>query len=245
MRKDIEELVDIHKGKDIYVLGLGPSLNKNLDFLIEESNKEDSIVISCNNCDLIIPEIKVDYWLWANGIQVGRYTDKFNSRPESKLVWGDSVDNTIHDHMTNKLNIDHIPFDQWTVQKKNPWVHHQRSKLIQKLLQDKTGHKESYSNGHTIAVHMLSLAILMGASNIYVCGFDMDYSNGYARNNDKINSNGIYNNKTPQKECDDHRDLNFNDLRIIFESGRLNNSKIHSLNNGSEFFNSVVEKNNN
>tara|TARA_R110000772_G_scaffold20466_1_gene56634 strand:+ start:336 stop:1073 length:738 start_codon:yes stop_codon:yes gene_type:complete len=242
MKIGIEEIIDIHRGKDIYVLGLGPSLNKNLDFLIKESNKEDSIIISCNNCDLIIPEIKVDYWVWANCIPVGQYINKFNSRMESKLVWGDSVDKTDHNFLTNNLNIDHIPFNQWNSTSHNPWVNSIRSGLIQKLLKDKTGYVELYSSGDTIALHMLSLAILLGASNIYVSGFDMDYSDGYARNDDKIQQSGIYNNPTPQKSCDAHREKNLNDLRIIFESGELMGTKIHSLNNDSQFFNSVVEK---
>tara|TARA_R110000772_G_scaffold9601_3_gene31424 strand:+ start:300 stop:1037 length:738 start_codon:yes stop_codon:yes gene_type:complete len=242
MKIDIEKMVNIHKGSNIYVLGLGPSLNKNFDFLVEESHKEDSIIISCNNCDLIMPEIKVDYWMWANGLHVGNHINKFNSRLESKLVWADSVDNTDHNLLTNNLNIDHIPFNQWTVSKQNPWVSDTRSELIQNLLKDNTGHTESYSNGHTIAVHMLSFAILLGASNIYVSGFDMDYSDGYARNDDKITESGIYNNPNPQRECDTHRNANFDDLKIIFESGKLVDTKIHSLNNDSQFFNSVVEK---
>ena len=49
-----------------------------------------------------------------------------------------------------------------------------------------TKHKSRYNTGHTVALHCLALAILLGCSKIYIFGVDLDYSLGYV---DKKTSN--------------------------------------------------------
>lgn len=40
-----------------------------------------------------------------------------------------------------------------------------------------------YGAGDTVGVHMVALAVMLGLNPIYVTGIDLDYSDGYVRNN--------------------------------------------------------------
>jgi|TARA_R110000824_G_scaffold20875_1_gene78251 hypothetical protein len=51
---------------------------------------------------------------------------------------------------------------------------------IQEQLQSLCGSDRHYSTGDTVAVHAIAFAIIMGCNPIYVSGLDLDYSNGYA-----------------------------------------------------------------
>jgi len=56
-------------------------------------------------------------------------------------------------------------------------------KTLQEELQEYTGFDKHYGTGCTVAVFALSFAILMGCNPIYLAGVDLDYTTGYAKNN--------------------------------------------------------------
>lgn len=176
MQYKIPEIVDIHKGKTFYVVGLGPSTNSHIPRLTTTKDNADEVVISCNTWDILIPEIHIDYWVLANpcpSVKVMNNIQKHNKYPNTTVVWARIIDNSDID-MVNKLLIpDHIPY----YERDNP---HER--MIKNYLCEYTSWHECYFGG-TVAAHMIALAILMGAKKILVSGIDLDYSGGYAGTN--------------------------------------------------------------
>ena len=65
VKKNIKELFDKHWGLPIYVVGTGPSLNKNMD---ELRKVKDGIIIATNDAINILPDdIKIDYYVCVDG----------------------------------------------------------------------------------------------------------------------------------------------------------------------------------
>tara|TARA_R110000824_G_scaffold377911_1_gene569291 strand:- start:249 stop:554 length:306 start_codon:yes stop_codon:yes gene_type:complete len=86
-----------------------------------------------------------------------------------------------------------------------------------------SGHEEHCSTGDTVAIEMISFAIIMGCNPVYVTGMDLDYNLGYA--NGKSASEN-------QLSADDWGRLNknlVNDLRILNESAQRRGIKIINL----------------
>ena len=97
-------------------------------------------------------------------------------------------------------------------------------KTIHEFLQKISGHEEHCSTGDTVAIEMISFAIIMGCNPIYVTGMDLDYNLGYA-NGEEASPN--------QLSADDWGRLNknlVNDLRILNESAIKRGIKIINLN---------------
>lgn len=65
VKKSIAELKDRHWGLPVYVVGTGPSLEKNMH---ELRNVKDGIIIATNNAINILPEdVKIDYYCVVDG----------------------------------------------------------------------------------------------------------------------------------------------------------------------------------
>ena len=183
--KDLTELIDSKNGYVAYVIAHGPSLKKFLDKI--KFNSKDNIIISCNDVDKIT-EFEPNYWVFANSIQtVQTMTERFEKFPNSIIVHADSVDTTPRSWIEQNINNEYVGYDQRHFENKK--CHGcpngcanliEGRKTIQEILIDYSGYNKRYSAGHTVAIHMFSLAVLLGCKKIYLFGIDLDYSLGYA-----------------------------------------------------------------
>lgn len=213
MKLSITDIIDKEKGKTAYVVGMGPSLNENRKELKEAQERGD-IIISCNFVDKVVTEIVPDYWVLANSekrlTMPSNYARYDNNR--SIMVWAKTVDKTPEEQPTAKLRKDHIPYSQQGIQVES----------IQNYFSKYTNSKP-YGNGDTVSVHMLSLAVLLGCTTIYITGIDMDYSKGYA-DNSKIK---------PKPEAilyaNEFRERIKKDFGIIVRGGRNIGVNMHSM----------------
>jgi len=93
---------------------------------------------------------------------------------------------------------------------------------VQEKLQEVSGYSEHYSTGDTVAIHMISFAIMMGCNPIFVSGLDLDYKLGFANPNVYV-----------PRHNDDWQNLSFNlknDLKVLNESAKMRGIKIINLN---------------
>jgi hypothetical protein len=105
---------------------------------------------------------------------------------------------------------------------------------LQESLQQFSGCEQHAGPGTSVGSHALILAILMGFKKIYVAGFDMDYSLGYASPEatgfkHRVNEAAIGHWKKI------HKKTIINDLTIMENSARLLGIEIINLNENSWF----------
>lgn len=202
MRKDLQDLIGIEKGKIGLVLGLGPSLGRHLPYIKSVDNQKDKFkIISCNNIDRYT-DVNFDYWMLAqpasdqSTFSIQNAYNRYVSRPKATLLYTDCLDLTPRPQVDRLLSsINYVGYDQrhfggnpctWG---SGPGGRHTccdhlvASRLcIQEVLQKVTGYPRHYSQGDTVGVHMLALAVILGMNPIYVTGIDLDYSKGYVNN---------------------------------------------------------------
>ena len=66
MIKDLTDLINLEENKTAIVCGLGPSLSESIEYITK--NREDIVLISCNDIDLVT-SLSPDYWVFANSVQ--------------------------------------------------------------------------------------------------------------------------------------------------------------------------------
>lgn len=189
-------------GKTGFVLGLGPSLSNHLhDLMLITNDKQKYKIVSCNNIDRLT-ELAYDYWVLAQPAEdqstycIKNAFNRYNSRPNTTLLYTDCLDLTDRTTVDKFLNVDYIGFDQrhfkgmpctWGSGTNGRHIcceHIIPERLcIQEVLQQVTKSKIHYSTGDTVGVHMLATAIISGMNPIYITGIDLDYTNGYVHNN--------------------------------------------------------------
>jgi hypothetical protein len=212
---DISDIINKEIGKTSIVCGLGPSLSNSINWINE--NKNDIVLISCNEID-IYTELYPNYWVFANSVDtLPRMSDRVSKYPNSIVVHADSVDTTpkkwIEDFFKSNY---YVGYDQrhFNGQPCPNCPNHcanliPNRKTIQEHLRDYCNYDELYSTGDTVAVHMLSLAILLGLKTIYISGIDLDYSKGY------YNTNYAH-----QVSFSPHITNILNDFKIIYNSAK-------------------------
>lgn len=200
LRQALSDIIGLHKGKAGYVCGMGPSLRTQLKNFAELSkNKDANIFVCCNDYDLVT-EINADFWVIASSVMtVEKLHSRFNAKPNTTLVYADSVDTINVESADKLLNVNYIPYDQRHFLKlrcsellSNLSLQHLggydaaekccpnlKSETIQECLQRISGHDKHYGTGETVALHMLALAIILGLSPIYIIGVELDYTQGY------------------------------------------------------------------
>lgn len=194
------------EGKTGFVLGLGPSLRRNLYELRQiHSDKQNYKIISCNNIDLMVPDLQYDYWMLAqptdpdNPFWMPRAFKRYNSKPNTMLLYTDCLDLTDRSMVRENLTIDYIGYDQrhWKGEHctwgKGPGGRHSCCNhiipgrlCIQEHFQKVTKVGFHYGAGDTVGVHMVALAVILGLNPIYVTGIDLDYTDGYVNNDLEI-----------------------------------------------------------
>ena len=190
MKLKIADIIDKHKGKKCIVIGHGASLNP---YIKELKKYKDAgyIIIGCNNWSEFYPDCTPHYWLNAN--TVDNVTNQMSLINQYKPVWvyADSVDLKSKEWIDKNIEVDYLPYDQrhFGSQKCDVCdtfgcVSSLTDRLtIQEELQMYTGHNVHYSTGDTVALHSIAFGIIMGCSEIYLMGIDLDYRAGYAKNN--------------------------------------------------------------
>jgi hypothetical protein len=213
MRKYLSDVTDKHIGKSGIVLGLGPSLNADMTLIEKASEDSDQVIISCNLWDSIIPNIKVDYWVLANTqdrMRVCKNLNRYNKKTETTLVWAQSADRSNVQSVDEKLVIDHIPFNH-NVRNISAY-RFCKEEILQERFKEYCDIEETYSNGHTVAVHMTTLGIMLGLKEIKFSGVDLDYRQGYANKKARPMENA-------QSEINKHKHLINADFKLILEAG--------------------------
>lgn len=201
LKKNLFEFNGLHKDKIGFVCGMGPSLKPYLNHLVKaSSDKQSNVFISCNDFDLMT-NINADYWVIANSVlTINNFYHRFNKKSNTTIVYAESVDMTDRDFVSKTLKINYVPYDQrhFGGMNCNDLVNSNLKSLggyapngtcckhiikerrtIQETLMDITGYEKHYGTGNSVAVHMLSLAVILGLNPIYMCGVDLDYSKGY------------------------------------------------------------------
>lgn len=202
MRLQLPDIIYRDKGKTGFVLGLGPSLRKHLHLLKQiDQDKEHYKIVSCNNMDRLT-DINFDYWMLAqpadqgSAFNIENAYNRYLSRPKAILLYTDCLDLTPRPQVDRLLaNIDYIGYDQrhfggrpctWS---DGPSGRHMCCQhliaerlCIQEVLQQVTKYERHYSPGDTVSVHMLALAVITGMNPIYITGIDLDYTDGYVKN---------------------------------------------------------------
>lgn len=197
------DIINKEKGKIAIVVGLGPSLLPDLE-KIKKLDLDKYVIISCNDVDLIT-DLNFNYWVWANSIDNIEKTYIRLNRKKSTLVFADSVDPTPRNRFQSLLECDYLPYDQRHFNGNHcTWGNGLNGRAsccnnmvdgrltIQEELKKYCNFQESYGGGETVAVHMLSLAILLGCKEIYITGVDLDYSKGYVNGKSHYDSFNQY-----------------------------------------------------
>jgi hypothetical protein len=190
MKLSIADIIDNHPWGKCLVIGHGPSLNKYIPRLAS-LKAQGYIIIGCNNWNEFYPSCPPHYSVNANfddnSVNMLGITNFY------KVTWiyADSVDLTDQDWMAQNYGGDFLPYDQRHFEGKECKVCHSygcnkyrdpKRLTIQEELQKYTGYHKHYGTGHTVVLHSMAFAILMGFSEIYLIGLDFDYRKGYALN---------------------------------------------------------------
>jgi len=211
----LNDIINNEHGKTAFVCGLGPSLSDTIDHI--KKNRENIILISCNDIDLNT-NLNPDYWVFANSVQTfPSMLDRFKKYKDTTIVHSDSVDTTPREWIEkNLIDLKYVGYDQrhFNNSKCNDCPNRCANFIdgrltIQEELQNFTHHSEKYGSGDTVAVHMLSLSILLGCKTIYITGIDLDYTKGYYNTN-----------VTNHDSFDPYLNNILNDFRIIRDSAK-------------------------
>tara|TARA_R110000803_G_scaffold209367_1_gene278882 strand:- start:4667 stop:5407 length:741 start_codon:yes stop_codon:yes gene_type:complete len=230
MEISFNDIINKEKGKIAIVIGLGPSLNLDIE-VIKSLNRDKYVLICCNDYDLMT-ELVGDYWVHANSLDtIGKNYLRYNLR-DSTIVFADSVDPTPRNVFERLLTGIYLPYDQRHFDGRHcTWGGglNGRSYCCDNIINDRltiqeelmrfTGFKTKYGTGDTVSLHMLSLSILIGCKNIFITGLDLDYSKGYT--NGGV-SNDSFNQYLPRIKSD---------FKIIYESAKHIGVDIHITNN--------------
>jgi len=178
-------------------------------------------------------------------MRVETNTAKFNKHPGAVLVWACSVDTSDIDRVEKGLEIDHLPYDQRYLNRQvhkdgcscRPCILGVKSKTIQEELQIYTGSDARYGCGDTVALHMISVAVLLGLKDVQVIGMDLDYRKGYAKND-----RGVSPLDNAHQEVTKHRDRITKDMGVIYRSAKMVGAVVRPFGMGSPYLNETLSK---
>lgn len=226
----MQRIINIHKNRPAIILGHGPSLNLIKPKLQDLFNK-GYVVMGCNEW-FHLYNIPPHYWcMCSNSDTISKHSEIVQQYP-GIILYADSVDLT-DKKIVNSITNQYISFDQRHFDGKictlcksyGCWKYFNPNRLtIQEELQKYTKHNIHYSTGSSVALHMLSLSIIMGCNPIYLIGVHIDYKQGYAENKDNLIS------KVNVNEFDYYKKEIFNDFNIINESAKNINVNIYDFN---------------
>jgi hypothetical protein len=245
MNFDIKtDFVDSKKGQRAFIACHGPSFNEYSERILELKNKKFT-VFGCNEWNEFYKE-PPDFLVFASSVNtIQNHKDILNKHPNLTVVYADSVDMTDKKWIEDHINCNYAAYDQKHFDCKkcqeNSIIYGTDDGLlageccnriipgretIQELLMHYSGHDKHYFTGDTVATHMISLAILMGFSEIYLSGIHLSYTAGYA----KTDPNCVSIHNINPDELDRYTPRIIKDLTIIQESAILKGCKIINTN---------------
>lgn len=185
MKLEFKDVINKESGKTAIAIGMGPSLGKHIEQINKLSQNKAYVIISCNDVDKFT-SINPHYWVWANSEDnIKKTYQRLNSKT-AIVVYADSVDLTPRNKVASLLSVDYLPYDQRHTQNNHRCGGGKCCDFaipgrltIQEELKKYTNYNKLYGAGNTVALHMLSLGVLLGCKNIFVTGVDLDYSKGY------------------------------------------------------------------
>lgn len=196
-----KDIKNSETGKVGIVLGLGNSLNRHGQFLVDINESEEYCIISCNNIDKQAPVLKISHWMLAqpadasSEFYIPNAYNRYNRDLSTVFYYTDCLDLTPVEEVQRLLKVRFNPFDQrhnnsepcgWLMPNGTKPTCCSRiiqgRKTIQEEFRDYCHVKELYGAGDTIAVHMISNAVMLGCNPIFVAGVDLTYQNGYVNN---------------------------------------------------------------
>jgi hypothetical protein len=157
-----------------------------------------------------------DYWVTASSIfRINNRQDVIN-KYKVPVLYSKSADVSTDDFVEKNIQVDYFGYLSSYINKQPGDIE------IGEQLQKYTGNKDRYGGGDTVALHMLSFAILMGCTKIYMFGIDLDYRLGYA-------NSGLNGKIANVREWDEYLDRLNSMFNTIAESGQNIGVKIHNL----------------
>lgn len=167
MKMKFDDIINRHSGSTAYILGLGPSLDINHDKYRALSKEEGNIFFSCNHAYNYIPAIELDYLITANSVFTVKNQHAYFNQGGKTLLWADTVDDTSLDEANRLLTID--------------WLNYaERGKdSVQNKVREYCNSPVHLSAPGTVVGSIICFAILMGCTDIYIDGLDLDYGKGY------------------------------------------------------------------
>jgi len=181
-------VIDRHRGVPAFVAVHGPSLVPVRDNILALQSRGRALRFSANEWWQFFPT-PPDYWVAANNVlRIEHIAPVVRAHPSVRAVmFADTVDLTPYDSVDALLSCDYVGYDQRHFNS-SPCTPRGACcdrlvpgrETLQEVLQAVAGTDRHYGTGHTVAVHMIAFAILMGCSPIYVAGLDLDYRLGYA-----------------------------------------------------------------
>lgn len=249
MKLEMNDIIDKHKNEKCIIVASGPSLNDYLDKIKELSVTYK--IIACNNWFNFLFDVVPNYWVMANSMENCNFFINQIIRYKTTILYADSVDLIDQQLLDNQIQSDYLPYDQRHFKGMkcescetfgcNRYRNEKRL-TIQEELQKYSGYKKHYSAGCTVALHMIAFAIIMGFSEIFITGMDLNYRMGYANNN----NNNQPNIDVSNFDFDRYGKYIIEDLEIIKKSCENIGVKIYNTNKDSFWkvfeYRSLVDK---
>lgn len=235
MNKQFKDIIDKHKNKPCLVVAHGPSLTDYLD-KIQQYKERGFVIIDCNDF-YNFHDVTPTYIMFASSENTMLANKKKLNKLNTTVVYADSADLTDKKWIEENITCDYLPYDQRHFDGKKCVVCNSfgcgknfisNRRTIQEELQIFTGHNTHYGTGDTVTLHMLSLSILLGCNPIYVVGFELDYTKGYAKSKVPLNV-------PPPSSFTSYTDNLMNDLTIIRDSAKNIGTEVINLNKETTF----------
>lgn len=164
MKIKYQDIINKHKGKTAIVVGLGPSLRANLEF-IENIDKSKYVVFCCNLFQEMT-SIDADYWLISNSqvsMQVKAITGLLDEY-KGVFIYNNDIDRSEENLITPN-------YIKMCEEENLPLIVSQYCGV----------EKEAYAGVETVAIHLTALGIITGCKEVLITGVDLDYTNGYVK----------------------------------------------------------------
>ncbi len=176
------------KGKKCLILGGAPSVSS-IDY-----KNFDGIIISMGDIPIRLQsQCTVDYWMNANSVFPIPDIDykAINKLKNTTLLFAHTALRKLdYSVIESKLKINWFEYDQrhfgsrpcnnqidprFDLNEKQECCDYIGPTTIQEFLQEKYNTTEHYSVGSTVAIHALSLAIILGCKTIYIGGVELPF----------------------------------------------------------------------
>lgn len=235
MKIQFKDIIDKHKNNKCLVVGHGPSFTPYIDKL-QHYKEQGFVIIDCNDF-YNFHDVTPTYIVFASSQNTMLVNKEKLNNLNTTVVYADSADLTDKKWIEENITCDYLPYDQRHFDGTKCVAcdsfgcgrHFNNNRLtIQEELKKYSNYNDRYGTGDTVVLHMISLSILLGCNPIYVTGFELDYSKGYAKSKIKLNV-------PSPSDFTLYNDNLINDLSIINKSAKNKGIEIINLNKNSRF----------